>query len=435
MKKLLLSMKKHLLFALFTIVILNRINAQNDVNKHYWAAYDKESNTITCTDRNIDDTCAIISTSTIFLNVPPKYDYHALLKGNDSITIIYTSHHKKTDSLFKYKISRYDVNPIWKPEFIMSVKSKKIDNHIEKMSSNKAYYAYCIPYRISKKSNNIMQIAVIDSEGCVLINKDVKTNYRLKNSHENYYEVLDDGTVILGAIPHFKTKKQHDNNGLVLYTIDNENVSYYHNVGPGYYNHPEGKLLRNGDFIVVGMVHFTSARGWQTPIDFVYMYQYDNEKKVLNYKTKSIPGSLYFGWMYDYVRSPVSTDNFINCIDIYELSDNTIIVILEAQGRSHLETPKTTTSTYKDKNGNTRTATHTTIEYSNYKTYSGDVLVCEITPTYEFSSMLIYDYRRTYDYSADYSKISISSYQDGDNVILDHGHVIIKDENNMLKIK
>ena len=373
-------MKRILLTTLMFLAGVLCVHAQEIVKdsntiKAFEGQYDYDyiyaDNSITCIDKQGNISYVIE------LNTPLKYDFMSLIESGDDITMVYHKSDKGIDSIVKNTFPKTNLTPAWKPSCVLAVKAKKTDDIMSSISPDRCKMVVGIAYLAKKKGNQMFEMAVIDNNGSIINKQTVTTNHQNKIISHLGICVNNDGVSYISYYTYITNKLySKEPNMYNLYVINNNDISFYSTQGPTFVHQSKDIVTTNGDLIKAGCIHITCNNcGHQ---DLVYIIKFDYTTKELNYYYKNLDQDyrLYSSFVnMKHHDSNVGDMHYITCNSIKDIGNGSYIVLYEAIGESHKETPKTTTSTYKDNNGQMHTNTTTTIENSDYYSYTGDILV------------------------------------------------------------
>lgn len=370
-------MKRTLLSLFLSLVVAIGVNAQvikedaksiaffegtNDYDYLY------ADNSITCFDKRGN------VSHEITLNNPSDYKLKSLVENNNDLTMVFHKSNKGIDSIVKITCPKTDLSPAWKPAYVLSVKSKRIDFVGSFVSPDKSKTAVAIGYRTSKKGKVLFETAVIDSNGDIINKKSITTYHKKKQVSNINMTVNNDGMVY---VSYFYSIKAHRSRiyYYCIYSVDSNATFHSVEVRPIPWApkilKPRIVVAQNGDQITT---YVTSSA------IFVFL-RFDYLNKELTYNSNNL-GPLYnlsssFSSMSTY-SSNIKAYNYIVANSIYEMGDGSYLSLSEATGESHKETSKVVTYTTKDKNGKTYTNSYVTVDRTDYKTYAGDILVKHI---------------------------------------------------------
>lgn len=354
---------------------------------YYHFSYNSKTRemSITGTDREVD-AHYYISMGTI----PKKYTPVRIVIGNDSLTVVYFHKHKKNCSLYTQSFSKMDLHPAWNVNLALSINSKRgYYYHVVTPDGSKCALAFW--YHDKNLDSYKLKTAVINGDGKKLYKYEYIDGSRFRTDIMAYGLKED---------AFYFVPDMHS-----IYLLDASGLHYYSGLSNYQYINPyniKTLILSNSDYLATGCNMQTKAIG-----------HFDFQKKQFIYTSESFSEQELLKSSFSMMHrrdSPKQEDQKITIIGFYELPDHSYISVYQATGRSYKE--ETVTSTWKDKDGKTRTTTST--QKVNYINYWGDILIEQISSDFKFTNNYVI---KSYMWAKWGKHLATATLEDGDLVL------------------
>ncbi len=301
---------------------------------------------------------------------PDDAEFMAAFEGDNQLMLIYHQDKGKEDMILVNRVDKRNVAPEWNPELLMYVKAKKKDHLQYDISPAKSHFVVGEASRKSKKDNYTLNIATLDRMGKKCYEQNQPLSYIYNKVYFFDIAINNDGITYCSL---FNYDKKTRSSSVYIYSLNGTDCrEYTNNIGVSwYFNYPfYSTATQSGGFVLAGV-----SSNKESTLFYLTSPDAELQRKVdaFDDKAKNAIESSYSN-MYD-SSSPVIDGKWIETHGLHQLEDGSYAVISESWGKAHHITVKTTTSTYKDKNGKTHTSTYQTQENDNYVHWSGNIVV------------------------------------------------------------
>lgn len=290
--------------------------------------------------------------------VHPKMDVVGLVEDVNNLKIIYHKQARRTDSIFIATVNKEQENYTWAPKTLLAAPSKEVDEVLFSVSPNGK--KFLIGKYMEKKKNLTVDMMVFNENSDVVYEKAFKATNEEKHLDGIEMLVANDGSSYCVFTTRTKSRNSAKCKCFVYMYYANQN-EFLFSKKQSYFNVP-GIVTPRGDYMKI----------WATGSD-TKVVGFNIEKKESFDKTENFPIGFFDNqWMFaSCSKTRFSAVTHAIRLPIGETSGT---MLFESYRRDWNEVQRTSTSTYKDKNGKVKTTTTTYYETILTIEHTGDII-------------------------------------------------------------
>jgi hypothetical protein len=312
---------------------------------------------------------------------PTNAEFVTLFEGDDHLLLIYRKNTKKVDSILVNKVEKRNISPAWKPESLMAVRASSTKRVFfdYSLSPNKSHLVVGESISNGKKKPQTLQVAVLDRHGKKKFEQIQQLNYAYKSVSYTHLNVNNDGLVYFSILNSLKKNIFYPSD-FTLYTLNGSECKDYieKDEASKYELGPQSHRMKtfttttsNGDLLIIGTQNYFDSN--------LITYHFDLKNQRLHAIVSSFDTTTKKLVSESFWKMSASNTNrdfkWYDPCGIYELDDESYVLLHETEGLAYKEEQKTTAHTTTDKNGKTTTYYTTSTEYSNYNYWSGSIVL------------------------------------------------------------
>jgi len=276
--------------------------------------------------------------------VHPKMEFLGVFEGSDALKVVFHKEERKTDSVIIASVNKDQDNYSWAPQAVSGCRSKEVDETIFKVSPDGKKFLICRYLGSKKKKKLDIDIMVFNENGSLDYTKQFESSYDEKHRNKGLRSyVANDGAVYVSYTTYRSDLSNEDRYTYLYYINRDELLSHKFEEFFPY----QGVVTHRGDFMIL-----------KTSKDHSWVLGFNMAKKEFFYDESSMPeGMVDNSWMNSVCS--IKGRPYITGTFTYPIGDASATMMCEWAKNERDAVPETKTSTYKDKNGNTRTQTST----------------------------------------------------------------------------